>query len=147
MKKHKFAFSLVEVMMVMAIVTLLVSMAVVEGVKFRKQANESNCQANLKTIASAFEVYAAGHGGQYAPAIEDNLQFLVEGKYLAQDLVTTGMMGNFNYVVGSISPSGYELRAMARNMALADHNYQVTTGAQLKRSDTSAPEDIEFKSY
>ena len=144
-------FSLVEIMTVMAIVTVLVSLAVVESIKFRKQANESNCQANLKTIATAFEVYAASHGGSYATQEEVNLGFLVSGNYLPHDLITIGHIGNYNFEKASIGsgigPGGYDIRAMARNTAMADHNYQITTGANLKRSDTSAPEDKDFKTF
>ncbi|MFA4889795.1 MAG: prepilin-type N-terminal cleavage/methylation domain-containing protein [Candidatus Omnitrophota bacterium] len=145
-KKAK-GFSLVEIMTVMAIVTVLVSFAVVESVKFRKQANESNCIGNLKTIATAFEIYAAGHGGAYAAQEEVNLQFLVSANYLPQDLIAIGNIGNFNFVLGMISPGGYDIRAMARNTALADHNYQITTGGQLKRSGSSKPGDEEFFNF
>lgn len=147
MFKHKFGFTLIEIMVVMAIVALLVSVAVVEGVKFRKLANESNCTANLKAIASGFEVYSARHSGAYAPAEEANLAFLVDDNCLFQDLSRAEQIGNFRYIIGSVSAAGYDVRGMAVNPALADHNYQVITGGILKRSDTSVSSDTDFKVF
>ena len=122
-------------------------MAVVQGARLRKIANEANTQANLKGIAASFEIYAAGNGGAYAPGNENDLQFLVNAKCAPQDLVSIGQIGNFRYVVGSISPTGYDVRSMAVNTALADHNYQITTGGVIKRSDTAGSGDTDFKYY
>ena len=68
MHKRIQGFTLVEIMVVMAIVALLVTVAIVEGVGFRKQANESNCMANLRAIASGFEIYSVRHGCDWYPA-------------------------------------------------------------------------------
>ena len=145
MRTKNTAFTLVEIMFVVLILSFLVSIAVVQGVQLRKEANQANAMANLKGIAGAFEVYAAGHNAMYAPDIETNLQFLVDAKCAAQDFIAIGQVGNFRYVLGSIEPSGYDIRAMAVNTALADHNYQITVGGALKRSDTATPGDTDFK--
>ncbi len=145
MYKRIRGFTLVEIMVVMAIVALLVSVAIVEGVEFRKQTNQSNCMANLKAIASGFEVYSARHAGAYAPVDESSLQFLIDDGCLFQDLSAMGQIGNFRYVIGAISPAGYDIRGLAINPALADHNYQIVTGGLLKRSDTSVASDMDFK--
>jgi prepilin-type N-terminal cleavage/methylation domain-containing protein len=143
----KSGFTLVEIMVVMAIVSLLVSVAIVEGVQFRKQANESNCMANLNAVASGFEIYSARHSGLYAQQAEFNLHYLIVDGCLFQDLVLLNQVGNFTYVVLSINPAGNDVRAMAINPALADHNYQIVTGGTLLRSDTSVSSDTDFKSF
>ncbi len=140
-------FTLVEIMVVIAIVALIVCVAVVEGVQFKKQANESNCMANLKAIASGFELYSARHSGAYAPSGQVNLQFLVDDGCLYQDLIALSQIGNFRYVVGLVNPAGYDIMALAINPVLADHNYQVLPGGILKRSDTSVSSDTDFKSF
>lgn len=147
MGNKKLGFTLVEIMLVTAIVSLLATIAIVEGVQFRKQANEANCQANLKTIASGFEMYAVSSGGLYASEEEASLQFLVDAGCLYQDLTSLGHIGNFRYVVASVGPAGYGIRAMAINSALANHNYQVITGSILQRSDTSGAGDLDFKAF
>jgi len=110
-------------------------------------ANEMNAQANLKAIATSFEVYAASHTGAYAKNSENNLQFLVEDKYATQDFIAAGPSGNFKYVLGEIEPAGYDIRAIAVNPVLAEHNYQIITGAKMLRSDTSASSDTDFKDF
>lgn len=145
--KNRRGFTLVEIMFVVFIISFLLSMAVVQGVKLKRQANESNAQANLKAIATSFEIYAAINGGVYAPGDESNLQFLVDAKCAPQDFISIGQVGNFRYLTGSINQTGYDIRAIAVSEALADHNYQITTGARIKRSDTSNPGDTNFKDY
>jgi prepilin-type N-terminal cleavage/methylation domain-containing protein len=139
-------FTVVEIMIVVAIVALIVSVALVEGLQFRKQSNESNCMGNLKAIATGFEVYAARHAGSYAPAQEANLQFLIDDGCLYQDFIMS-QIGNFRYVVGSINVTGYDIRGLAINPLLAEHNYQIITGAILNRSDTPVSSDLDFKNF
>ena len=147
MKNRKAGFTLIEIMFVVMIVSLLLSIVAVEGIRLRRMANEMNAQANLRAIATSFEVYATSHTGVYAQGSESNLQFLVDGQYAQQDFITSGQIGNFRYVLGSIEPSGYDIRAMAVNPVLADHNYQIITGANILRSDTSVSSDTDFKNY
>ena len=134
-------------MMVVLIISLLLSIVALEGIRLRRIANEMNAQANLKAIGTSFEVYAAGHDGSYAPASMENLQYLVDGKYAAQDFINLGQVANFRYVIGLVEPTGYDIRAMAVNPVLAEHNYQIIPGAQVLRSDTSVSSDTDFKSF
>ena len=147
MKNRKIGFTLIEIMIVVLIVSLLLSLAAVEGIKLRRMANDMSAQEGLRAIATSFEIYASSHTGVYAQASESNLQFLVEGKYSAQDVNTLSQVGNFRYVLGSVERSGYDIRAMAVNPMLAEHNYQIITGAQILRSDTSVSSDTDFKNF
>ncbi len=140
-------FTLVEIMFVVFIISFMLSIAVIQGVELRKKANESNAQANLKSIATSFEIYAAANGGVYAPGDESNLQFLVNARCASQDFVSVEQVGHYRYVVGAINPSGYDIRAIAVSDALASHNFQVITGGLLKRSDTANTSDTNFKNY
>jgi len=55
------------------------------------------------------------------------LQFLIEAKYATVDFIRLGETGNFRYLVGAITPAGYDIRAIAVNPVLAEHNYQILT--------------------
>jgi len=138
---------LIEIMLVVLIVALLLSIVAVEGIRLRRMANEMNAQANLKAIATSFEVYAASHTGVYAKNTETDMRFLVEAKYATQDFIAGGPVGNFRYLLGSIEPEGYDVRAIAVNPVLAEHNYQIITGAKILRSDTSVSSDTDFKDF
>jgi prepilin-type N-terminal cleavage/methylation domain-containing protein len=147
MKRKKSGFTLIEIMIVVFIVSLLLSIVALEGIKLRRMANEMNAQANLKAIETSFEIYASAHTGAYAPANEDNLEFLVDGKYAPEDFTSAGQLGNYLYRAGRITPEGYDIRAIAVNPVLAEHNYQIITGAKMLRSDTAAPGDTDFKDF
>ncbi|MDD5129487.1 MAG: prepilin-type N-terminal cleavage/methylation domain-containing protein [Candidatus Omnitrophica bacterium] len=147
MKNRRSGFTLIEIMIVVFIISLLLSLVALEAIKLRRMANEMNAQANLKAIATSFEVYAASHTGVYAQASEDNMQFLVDAKFATQDFIALGQIGNFRYMLGSIEPAGYDIRAMAVNPVLAEHNYQIVTGAKILRSDTSVSSDTDFRSF
>ncbi|MDP2928143.1 MAG: prepilin-type N-terminal cleavage/methylation domain-containing protein [Candidatus Omnitrophota bacterium] len=147
MKNNKSGFTLVEIMVVVFIISLLLSIVALEGIRLRRMANEMNAQANLKAIATSFEVYAAGHDGLYAASSMDNLQYLVDGKYATQDFIVLGQVANFRYQLGLITPAGYDIRAMAVNPVLAEHNYQILTGAKILRSNTSVSSDTEFNNF
>lgn len=147
MENRKSGFTLVEIVFVVFIISLLASILSLEGIKLRRMANEMNAQANLKAIATSFEIYAAGHDGTYAASPQNNMEYLVDGRYSAQDFIAIGQIANFRYQLGAIERWGYDIRAMAVNPVLADHNYQILPGAILKRSDTSVSSDTDFKLF
>jgi prepilin-type N-terminal cleavage/methylation domain-containing protein len=147
MKNRNFGFTLIEIMVVVFIISLLLSIVALEGIRLRRMANEMNAQANLRAIATSFEVYAASHSGAYAQGNESDLGFLIEAKYGTVDFIVAGPTGNFRYLAQAITPAGYDIRAMAVNPVLAEHNYQIITGAKILRSNTSIAGDTDFKDF
>jgi len=64
-------FTLVEIMIVVAIIALLAAIAIPNLLRARLTANETTAQATLRTISTAIETYAAANSGTYPDAIAD----------------------------------------------------------------------------
>jgi len=65
----KHGFTLIELMIVIAIIAILASILVPNFLKARAQGVASACKANLKHIGTALEMYATDNGGTYPAAL------------------------------------------------------------------------------
>lgn len=67
-KKSK-GFTLIELMIVIAIIAILAAILVPNFIKARAQGQLAACKSNLKNIATALEMYATDNDGRYPGAI------------------------------------------------------------------------------
>jgi prepilin-type N-terminal cleavage/methylation domain-containing protein len=66
--RHRRGFTLIELLVVIAIIALLVSILLPSLQRARRQARRVVCLTNLRGMASAASMYAAGHDGSYPTA-------------------------------------------------------------------------------
>lgn len=66
-KLNKKGFTLIELMIVIAIIAILAAILVPNFVKARAQGQLTACKSNLKNIGTAMEMYASDHNGRYIP--------------------------------------------------------------------------------
>ncbi|HUY11525.1 MAG TPA: prepilin-type N-terminal cleavage/methylation domain-containing protein, partial [Candidatus Dormibacteraeota bacterium] len=59
MKDRESGFTLIEMMIVVAIITILVTLLVPNFMRARAQAQTAACESNMKEIATALEMYYA----------------------------------------------------------------------------------------
>jgi prepilin-type N-terminal cleavage/methylation domain-containing protein len=59
------AFTLIELMIVIAIIAILAAILIPNFLHARAEAQTSGCEGNEKQIATAFEEYAVDHNGSY----------------------------------------------------------------------------------
>lgn len=58
-------FTLIELMIVIAIIAILAAILVPNFIRARAQGQLTSCKSNLKNIATALEMYSTDHNGQY----------------------------------------------------------------------------------
>jgi len=128
----KTGFSLVEIMIAVAIIALLAAVAVPGLLRARIVANESATQATLKSIAKAYELYAAENGGAY-PTDETDLTSGTN-PYLSRTYDGAVLEG-FTYTVTPGS-AGYSIKAMGNpGKTSSVQGYLITTGAVMSTID------------
>lgn len=80
-KKNKAGFTLIELMIVIAIIAILAAILVPNFLKARAQGQLTACKSNCKNIATALEMYASDNGGRY-PVSANLSAKLTAGNYL-----------------------------------------------------------------
>jgi len=137
----KRGFTLVEIMIVVAIIALLGTIFIPILLRQRITANESAAQVTLRTISTAFETYAAAHNGQYPTNVAAQLvsatpPYLKEN-YFTKCVVATPCSG-YVYNVGSHSAvTGYTITGRPVSCSTSDtKSFSVTTGGVLSTDAT-----------
>lgn len=81
--QRRSSFTLIEIMIVIAILALLVSVSVPVMISAKKTANDSSTKVRLKAMQTALENYASDFGGRFTPGGEvSDFDYLVTEGYL-----------------------------------------------------------------
>lgn len=108
-------FTLIELMIVIAIIAILAGILVPNFVRARAQANLSACEENLKSIATACEMYASQNDGCYPSSLNkltpDYINKLPACPAGAN--ATTGTTSYYYYF--RVNPNGYCIHCAAMN--------------------------------
>ncbi len=126
-------FTLVEIMIVVAIIALLSIMAIPHLVRSRVNANEATAQATLKVIATASESYLTGNPTY--PTSWDNI-VAAAPPYISENYELVSPRSGYNYNCTFAGAGGYSCTAIPVTCnQTGTKSYTITTGAVLTQAE------------
>jgi type IV pilus assembly protein PilA len=129
MKKNNKGFSLLELLIVVAIILIIATIAIPSLLRSRQAANESAAVANLRTINTAQVTYLSSSGGNYG-----EIQDLIDAGLL--DGTFTGVKAGYNFSVDATG-SDYTAEATPASPNTGRYGYYSTPDAVVRYSTTS----------
>lgn len=128
--KRSLGFTLIEMMLVVAILAALAAIVIPNAIRSRITANETFAKAHLNTIATAIEQYGMGHNGYPTTTTQ-----LLSGAppYLNVDFFNGSYKG-YQYQVIALGPGGYEITAVPAGSSQGLRSYTISTGYYLRQN-------------
>jgi type IV pilus assembly protein PilA len=124
--KNRKGFTLVEVLIVIAIIALLAAIAIPGLLRAKVAANQSSARATLKQIANALENYCAIHS--VYPTVSSDL-LGASPPYLSIDYFA-GPINGYSYA-NVLNSYSYTITATPLNPNSGTVTYTISTGAVL----------------
>lgn len=137
--KRNYGRSFVWIMVVIAVVSLLLRIAIEKLMLFNIAQNELNAQNNLKLISAALENYAKAHQG----AFPNDFSLLTKSNppLLDNNYLELSPLKGYNYSCARLERSGYDCEAIPDKCRLsANMIYSVSTGGLLVSEPCSKQE-------
>jgi len=131
-------FTLVEIMIVVAIIALLAAIAIPNLLSAKKTANEAAAKATVRSLSTAAEVYATSNSGTYpaivgviGPPATGLTAFITSASSYCADApgTATGVQG-YSYSC-TFTAGGYPIVARPARAASGSVTYTATTGGVL----------------
>jgi type IV pilus assembly protein PilA len=130
MKKR--GFTLVEIMIVVAIIALLAAIAIPNLLSARRTANEAAAKATVRTLSTSAETYATANSGLYPDTLARLLLYVSSaGSYCTDDDATGTAVQGYTYVC-NMTAGGYSFSATPVTLGTTGSiTYTASTGGVL----------------
>lgn len=139
--KHMEGLGFVTLMLVIAILSLFLRIALEQIIKITITQNESYASETLKLISTALENYAADNQGIFP----SDVSILTKGKpaYLDKDYINESPFKGYNYSCLRLEPSGYSCSANPVKCNLSGKmRYNITTGGSFTSEECEQKETV-----
>lgn len=131
--------SFVAIMIIIAVSSLILRVAVEQVIKINITQNESDASGNLKLISTALENYAQDHLGVFPLDISVLTQ--THPAYLDKDYIASSPVKGYNYSCVRLEPSGYSCSANPTRCGLTGNTiYTISSGGLLISEECSKRE-------
>jgi type II secretion system protein G len=135
---NKKGFTLVEIMIVVAIIALLAAIAIPNLLSAKRTANTAAAKANIRALSTAAEVYATGHNGAYPADSTAIASYIAPATTLCSSSESSPVQG-YVYDCSGLSATGYTLTATPASATAGDTIFSVTTGGVITETAYSTP--------
>jgi prepilin-type N-terminal cleavage/methylation domain-containing protein len=129
-RKMKQGFTLVEIMIVVAIIALLAAIAIPNLLRAKMTSNDALAKATLRAMSTAAESYGTANNGNY-PGNESSLTGATP-PYLNTAYCANSPIAGYNYSCAGMSTSGYTFTATPVSVGSTGTTTEtITTGGVL----------------
>ena len=126
-------FTLVEIMIVVAIIALLAAIAIPNLLRAKMTSNDALAKATLRAMSTAAESYGTANNGNY-PGNETSLVSATP-PYLNTAYCSNSPIAGYNYNCSGMTTSGYSITAVPLNIGSTGSTTEtITTGGVLTAS-------------
>ena len=122
-------FTLIELMIVVAIIAILAAILIPNFIHARAQAQTSSCEANEKQIATALEEYAVDNNGSYGPG-GSVTSTLLGTQYLGVSPSDPVNGANYSVTTATGSYGSYQITDAGGHDTTTTQNLAGTAGGQ-----------------
>ena len=106
-------FSLLELLIVVAIILIISTIAIPSFLRSRQMANENSTVANLRTLSNAEATYSTARAGVYATVDQLVTDALLDSRF-------NGPVGGYSFTIAS---SGYDFTTVAEPISANSGRY------------------------
>lgn len=131
-KSKSRGFSLLELLIVVAIILIIATIAIPSLLRSRQAANESGAVATLRTVNTAQITYMSSQGGNFSATLA---ALFAEGLLDDRFDSDPANVGGFTYTMSQTDPTNYQIDADPISTTTARFNYYSLPDAVVRYGD------------
>lgn len=135
---NKKSFTLVEIMIVLAIILLLAAIAILNIFNTNRTANAATARTNIRALSKAADLYSTAHNGAYPVNAAAIVPYIATATSLCASTAALPVQG-YVYDCTGLTAAGYTLTATPASATTGDTVFSVTTGGTVKEAAYTAP--------